>query len=66
MTNLDVANMKEGEFSSIYEKVKAVEYNEKKPINSSNVSLGDQLTNFKTSSFSAQDNHALYEDLLSM
>ena len=65
MTNLDVAKMNPGEFMAAYEKVKTVS-TEKKPINSSAVSLEEQLNRFEASSFSDEDDRVLHEDLLSL
>ena len=65
MTNLDVADMKPGEFMAAYEKVKLIS-TEKKPINSSVVSLEEQLNRFEAFSFSDEDDRALHEDMLSI
>ena len=65
MNNLDIAGMGADAFSAAYEKVKAAAP-EKKPINSSTVSLEDQIKNFKNAAFSEQDDNALREDLLSI
>ena len=65
MTNLDVMNMKPGEFAVAYQKVKAMT-SKKKPINSSDLSLKTQLKNFKAASFSDKDFLALHRDLISV
>jgi len=65
MNNLDIASLGAGAFSAAYEKVKA-EVPEKSPINSSAVSLEDQINNFKNAAFSEQDEQTLSEDLLSI
>ena len=65
MNNLDVAKMNTKDFMAEYEKVKNIG-SEKKPINSSSISLKEQLKKFKDSTFSEQDDKALYEDLLSV
>jgi len=65
MTNLDVAKMPPGEFMVAYEKVKAVDA-EKKLINSSAISLEEQLKRFEAASFSDEDSQVLHEDLLSL
>ena len=65
MNNLDVMNMKPGEFAAAYEKVKAINF-EKQPINSAVTSLDTQLEKFKNTSFSDKDFLALHEDLLSV
>jgi len=65
MTNLDVAKMNPEEFMAAYEKVKAISA-EKKPINSSAISLEEQLNRFEAASFSDEDNRVLHEDLLSL
>jgi len=63
MNNLDIANA--GEFYAAYEEIKAATY-DKSPINSSAISLENQIQNFKNAVFSEQDDHALSEDLLSI
>jgi len=65
MTNLDVYNMKPGEFAAAYEKAKA-NRPEKKPFNTSKLSLDEQLENFQNTSFSDEDIIALHEDMLSV
>jgi hypothetical protein len=65
MNNVDVINMKPGEFFAAYEKVKAVKV-EKKPINSAPISLEEQLRRFEAASFSDNDFQALHEDLLAI
>jgi hypothetical protein len=65
MTNIDVINMKPGEFYAAYERTKTVNV-EKKPINSATISLEEQLKRFEAASFSDDDFRALHEDLLSI
>jgi hypothetical protein len=65
MNNLDIADMGADAFSAAYEKIKAAAP-EKSPINSSTISLEDQINNFKNAAFSEQDDQALSEDLLSI
>jgi hypothetical protein len=65
MNNLDVINMKPGEFYAAYEKVKSVNF-KKRPINSSAISLEEQLKRFEAASFSDDDSQTLHEDLLSI
>ena len=65
MADLNVTNINSQGFSDAFEKVKT-KYTNKNPINSSDVSLDDQLKNFKDASFSNEDDQALYEDLLSI
>jgi len=63
MTNLDVINMKPGEFSNAYEEAKA-KMPGKKPFNTADIPLNLQLERFEAASFSDDDDHALDEDLL--
>ena len=63
MTNLDVMNMKPGEFAAAYNRIKIPE---KKPINTSDISLEEQLKNFEAASFSDEDFLALHKDILSI
>jgi len=65
MTNLDVYDMKPGEFVDAYEKAKA-NRQEKEPFNTSKLSLDEQLENFQKTSFSNEDINALHEDMLSV
>jgi len=65
MTNLVVTNINSQGFADAFAKVKA-KTNNKNPINSSDVSLDDQLKNFEAASFSDDDDKALCEDLLSI
>jgi hypothetical protein len=65
MTNLDVYGKKPGKFVAAYEKAKASRQ-EKKPFNTSKLSLNDQLKNFQKTSFSDEDIKALHEDMLSV
>ena len=61
MTNLDVMNLKPGEFAAAYEKAKAGKP-EKRPFNTA-ISLNEQLKRFETASFTTDDDRALDEDL---
>jgi len=61
MTNLDVLNLKPGEFAAAYEKAKANKP-EKKPFNTS-IPLNEQLERFAAASFTTDDDRALDEDL---
>jgi hypothetical protein len=65
MADLSVTNINPEGFCDAFEKVKSKPGN-KSPINSSDVSLDDQLKNFKDASFTNEDDQALYEDLLSV
>jgi len=65
MTNLDTMKMTEDEFYEAYKKVNAEKY-DKKPINSSNLSLEDQLEKYKTRSFGEEETRALHEDAISV
>lgn len=65
MTNLDVYEMKPGEFAAAYEKTK-VNKHEKPPFNTSKFSLDEQLEKFQNTSFSNEDIGALHEDMLSV
>ena len=62
MTNLDVINMKPGEFLAAYEEAKAKRF-EKKPFNTSDIPLEVQLERFEAASFSDDDDRALDKDL---
>jgi len=62
MTNLDVINLKPGEFKAAYEKAKASKLG-KKPFNTAEIPLNEQLKRFETASFTEADNRALDEDL---
>jgi hypothetical protein len=61
MTNIDVMNLKPGEFAAAYEKAKAGRP-EKKPFNTS-IPLDEQIKRFEAASFTADDDRALDEDL---
>jgi len=65
MNNIDVARMSTDDFMAAYEEAKAA-ITEKQPINSSDISLDDQLKNFENRSFSDEENLALHEDALSI
>jgi len=65
MNNLEIANLKKGEFLKIYKSTKAGG-KEKKPINSAALSLENQLKRFKASSFTEEETKALHEDALSV
>ena len=65
MTNLDIMKMTENEFYEAYKKANAEKY-DKKPINSSNLTLQEQLDRYKTSSFSEEETKALHEDAISV
>ena len=65
MTNIEIANMTEDEFFEIYKKMNS-EKNEKKPINSSNLSLEAQLERYKARSFNEEETKALHEDAISV
>jgi len=62
MTNLDVFNMKPGEFLAAYREAKAKRL-DKKPFNTADIPLNVQLERFESASFSDDDNRALDEDL---
>jgi len=62
MTNLDVMN-KPGDFVAAYEKIKILE-SEKKPFNTAQYTLSQQLERFEKASFTEEEDRALDEDLL--
>jgi hypothetical protein len=62
MTNLDVMNMKPGEFAAAYEKAKASKLG-KNPFNTSDIPLNVQLEKFEAASFTEEDDRALDVDL---
>ena len=65
MTNLDIMNMTEDEFYEAYKKAKSAKQ-DKKPINSSSLSLGEQLESFEKHTFTDEESQALHEDMLSV
>ena len=65
MTNLDIMKMTENEFYEAYKKANAEKY-DKKPINSSNLTLQEQLERFGSHSFTDEESQALHEDMLSV
>jgi hypothetical protein len=62
MTNLDVMNKPE-EFVVAYEKAKASK-SERKPFNTANYTLPQQLKRFEKASFTEEEDRALDKDLL--
>jgi hypothetical protein len=62
MTNIDVMNMKPGEFAAAYGKAKAGKLG-KKPFNTAEIPLNVQLERFEAASFTEDDDRALDEDL---
>jgi len=62
MTNVDVMNMKPGEFMAVYKESKAKRL-EKKPFNTADIPLNLQIERFEAASFNDDENRALDEDL---
>ena len=65
MTNLDIMNMTENDFLAAYEKAKSAKQ-DKKPINSSNLTLQEQLERFEKHFFTDEESQVLHEDMLSV
>jgi len=63
MTNVDVVNMKPGEFLAAYEEAKAKRLG-KKPFNTADIPLNLQIERFEAASFNDDEDRALDEDLL--
>ena len=66
MTNVDAANMaKKDEFFAAYEKAKTAKI-EKQAINSAPIRIDEQVVRFGNTSFSEEEEQALYEDATSV
>jgi hypothetical protein len=65
MTNLDIANMTEEEFLAAYEKAKATKAG-KQAINTASMSLSEQVDRFENTSFSEEEEQAIFEDAISV
>ena len=66
MNNLDAANMKKKEeYFANYESAKAAK-TEKKPINSADFTINEQINKFEKTSFSKKEEKAIYGDAMSV